>query len=95
MLGHYADAKRFGELQRELRRTTAYADDIVMAVAMGKDPRASDGILFGLIVIPRNEPRAAEILEAVRRRRADALDKRLAANPSGLHLASETSKENQ
>jgi hypothetical protein len=76
VVGHYARGDLLGKLQHELARNPDYASDITLVRPMGKDP-AGGGTLVGAIVFPRTEPRAAEILAAFKRRRADALTKRV------------------
>jgi hypothetical protein len=76
VVAHYARADQLGRLQRELRRNPEYSTDVALAMGMGDAPEG-DGTLVGVIVFPRTEPRAAEILAAFKRRRADALEKRL------------------
>jgi len=71
-IAHFARGELLGKLQRELRRSPEYADDIALVTKMGDDP-AGGGALVGAIVFPRNEPRAAEILAAFKRRRAEAV----------------------
>ena len=75
VIGHYARRDQLGKLQRELRLRPEYSTDVMMVMPMGEDP--AGGTLVGAIAFPRNEPRAAEILESFRRRRADALTKRV------------------
>jgi hypothetical protein len=75
VIGHYARHDQLGKLQRELRLRPEYSTDVMMVMPMGEDP--AGGTLVGAIAFPRNEPRAAEIVEAFRRRRADALTKRV------------------
>jgi len=75
VIGHYERADLLGRLQRGLRDNPEYAGDIALVMPMGRDP--AGGTLVGAIVFPRNEPRAAEILAAFKRRRADALSKRV------------------
>ena len=80
VVGHYASAGQIGRVQRELRGNPEYADDIALVMTMGNDPKGG-GALIGAVVFPRKEPRAAEIVAAFRRRRAEVMDKRAAAAP--------------
>jgi hypothetical protein len=76
VLAHYAHGGELGKLQSELRHSPDYGNDIALALPMGEDP-AGGGTLIGAIVFPRTEPRAAEILASFKRRRGEALAKRV------------------
>jgi hypothetical protein len=81
VVGQYASGKQIGKLQRGLVQNPQYGGDIVLAIAMGADPGAPGAALFGAIIVPRAEPRAAEILAAFKRRRGETLERRVAAAP--------------
>jgi hypothetical protein len=78
VVARYARADQLGRLQRELRHNPEYSSDVALVMPMGDAPEGG-GTLVGVIVFPRTEPRAAEILAAFKRRRADALEKRVGA----------------
>jgi len=75
IVGHYASTDELGRVQRGLRQNPQYADDIALVMAMGDDP-AGGGALFGAVAFPRGEPRAAEIMAAFKRRRAEVMERR-------------------
>jgi hypothetical protein len=77
VVAKYGSVDQLGKLQRELRRNPEYGGDIALVLPMGADPAGAGGALVGAIIFPRGEPRAAEILAAFKRRRSEALAKRL------------------
>jgi hypothetical protein len=80
VVGRYARADQIGRLQRGLRNHPEYAGDVSLVMPMGNDPSDGQFALIGAIVFPHGEPRAAEILAAFRRRRAEVLERRAAGH---------------
>jgi hypothetical protein len=77
VVAHYARGDLLGRLQRELNHNPQYSGDVALVMPVGDDPAGRGGQLVGAIIFPRAEPRAAEILAAFKRRRAEALAKRM------------------